>query len=357
MIRDDNLRFPGYPHDEEAWHQGPVRYNGAGNPLLPLRTKAFLSMMMPARPGLAGMSRFQINHTDLVRFWVIASITISIIGITYVSMAAGYGAIVPQLFYFPILYATYFHPKKGLYVAGCCAAAYLIIAHSTVIPDPFIIGGIVFQALLFITIAIGAGYVIRSKDLVLYHIPSREDDAIAEMIKAGESGHREFKLQALWSAQLTKEEIAASESPDVRKYRTNASKFIIARSIAGFLNTDGGDLIIGIREDRINNAITVAGIENDYPMLPDTDRNPDGYRRMLVDAIIRKYIPEIFDTASRFIHISFPEVSGKTLCHIHVRRSEKPVFVDSGNEEIFFVRVDALTRAISGKTLTRFSSG
>ena len=218
-----------------------------------------------------------------------------------------------------------------------------------------IMGGIVFQALLFIAIAAGSGYVLRSKDLVLYHVPTQENDAIEAMIKAGESGHREFKLQALWSAHLTKEEINASESPDVRKYRTNASKFIIARSIAGFLNTDGGDLIIGIREDRMNNAITVAGIENDYPLLIEADRNPDGYRRMLVDAIIRKYLPEIFDTASQFIHITFPEVSGKTLCHIHVKRSEKPVFVDSGTEEIFFVRVDASTRAISGKTLTHYT--
>ena len=61
-------------------------------------------------PGFGGISRFQVSHTDLIRFWVIASITISIIGITYISMAAGYGAIVPQLFYFPILYATYFYP-------------------------------------------------------------------------------------------------------------------------------------------------------------------------------------------------------------------------------------------------------
>lgn len=313
-------------------------------------------MTIPSgQPGFAGISRHQVSHSDLVRSWVIASITISIIGITYISMAAGYGAIVPQLFYFPILYATYFYPRRGLVVAGICAVAYLFIAYSTVTHDPIIVSGIVFQALLFMVIAAGSGYVLRSKDLVFYHLPANEDDAIEAMIKAGESGHREFKLQALWSAHLTKEDIAASESPDVKKYRTNASKFIIARSIAGFLNTDGGDLIIGIREDRLNNAITVAGIENDYPHLTEADRNPDGYRRMLVDAIIRKYLPEIFDTASQFIHISFPVISGKTLCHIHVKRSEKPVFVDSGTEEIFFVRVDASTRALSGKTLTHYT--
>lgn len=295
------------------------------------------------------------SHTDTIRFLVIASITISIIGITWIAMARGYGTIVPQLFYFPILYTTYFYPRRGIHVAGICAAAYLVIALLLVTPDPVIIGGIIFQALLFIGIAAGSEFVLRSKDLVLYRIPGQENDAIQEMIKAGESGHREFKLQALWSLHLTKEEINASESPDVKKYRTNASKFIIARSIAGFLNTDGGDLIIGIREDRLNNTITVAGIGNDYPFLIEADRNPDGYRRMLVDAVIRKYLPEIFDTASRFIHITFPEVSGKTLCHIEVKRSDKPVFVDSGTEEIFFVRVDASTRAISGKNLTHYT--
>lgn len=294
------------------------------------------------------------TRTDRIRFWIIALISLSIMGVTWIAMARGYGTIVPQLFYFPILYTTYFYPRHGIWVAGICSAAYVGMALVFVMPDPMIISGILFQALLFVGIAAGSGYVLRSKDLILYRIPWQENEAIQEMIKAGESGHREFKLQALWSLHLTKDEITKSESPEVKKYRTNASKFIIARSIAGFLNTDGGDLIIGIREDRLNNAITIAGIENDYPLLNDEDRNPDGYRRMLVDAVIRKYIPEIFDTASRFIHISFPVVSGKTLCHIHVKRSDKPVFVDSGTEELFFVRVDASTRAVTGKTLSHY---
>jgi hypothetical protein len=291
----------------------------------------------------------------MVRFWVIATITLSIIGITYISMAAGYGTIVPQLFYFPILYATYFFPDRSLYVACCCAIAYLIIAVSFVTPDPMIIGGIVFQALLFVGIAAGAGYVLRSRAFSPYTAPEQDAGAIQTMIRTGENDHVEFKLQTLWSADITKEEINASESAEIRKYRTNASRFILARSIAGFLNTDGGDLLIGIREDRILNTMTVVGIENDFPKLAEADRNPDGYRRMLVDAVIRKYIPEIYDMASRFIHISFPVISGRTLCHLHITPSDKPVFVDSGTEEFFFVRIDASTRAITGKNLTRYT--
>ena len=217
--------------------------------------------------GYTGISPFRLPRTDMIRFLVIALFTISIIVITYLSMAAGYGTIIPQLFYFPILYTTCFYPDRGLYVAGICAVAYLIIAVSFITLDPMIIGGIIFQAMLFVGIAAGAGFVLRSKDLSSYTVPEEDANEIQEMIRTGENDHVEFKLQSLWSADLTKEQISQSESAEVRKYRTNASKFIIARSIAGFLNTDGGDIIIGIREDRIQNAITVVGIENDYPKL------------------------------------------------------------------------------------------
>jgi len=311
-------------------------------------------MTMPSSlPGPGSASRFHFSE-DLVRFWVIVSITISIIGITYLSMAAGYGAIVPQLFYFPILYTTYFYPDRGAYVAGTCAAAYLIIAVSFLAPDPFVIGGVAFQALLFIGIAIGSGYIVRQQGERRFIILEDESGAINTMIRGGEDDHVEFKLSALWSTDLTKEEIAASDSGEVRKYRHSASKFIIARALAGFLNTDGGDLLIGIEEDRIENSIRIAGLENDYKKMHEEDRNPDGYRRMIIESVIRKYLPEIFDTASRFLHISFPIVSGKTICHIHVAPAEKPVIIDTGSEELFFIRTDASTRPIVGRTLTHY---
>src|SRR5512142_920829 len=102
-------------------------------------------MQFPSiRSGLAFPPPFRRSATDLLRGWVIAAITLSVIGITFLSMSRGYGAIVPQLFYFPILYTTYFYPRRGVYVAGICAAAYLIIAAVSLVPDPFIIGGVVF---------------------------------------------------------------------------------------------------------------------------------------------------------------------------------------------------------------------
>jgi hypothetical protein len=304
--------------------------------------------------GYVNPLQVQVSHTDLVRFWVIVAFIVSIIGIAYVSMSAGYGTIVPQLFYIPIIYTAYFYPDRSMYVACCCGVAYSFVAAFFVVPELYAVAGILFQALLFVVIAAAAAIVLKHRETQSPALPEEDAEAIRTMIKTGENDHIEFKLLALWSADLTKEEILAIESSEIRKYRNNASKFIIARSIAGFLNTDGGDLIIGIQEDRIKNSIQAVGIEEDYHKLQEKDRNPDGYRRMIVESIIQKYLPEIFNTASRFIHLSFPSISGRTLCHVHITPSDKPVFVSIGNEEHFFIRVDASTRSLTGKVLTQY---
>ena len=294
------------------------------------------------------------SQTDLVRSWVIAAFILSITGLAYISMSMGYGTIVPQLFNFPILYTAYFYPPRSLYVACSCGVAYSFVAAFFAAPDLIIMVAIIVQLLLFVGIAAASGIVLKNRVHRSPGLPGDDAEAIQSMIAAGENDHIEFKLRSLWSTDLLREEILSSESAEVRKYHTNASRFIIARSIAGFLNTDGGDLIIGIKEDRIINTIEVAGIEEDYSKLHIEDRNRDGDRRMIVDSIIRKYLPEIFDTVSMLIHLSFPTLSGRIICHVHIMPAEKPVFVEINNEELLFIRVDASTRIITGKVLTHY---
>ena len=57
---------------------------------------------------------FSVSHTDIVRWFVIASLSLSCIFITAISLEKQAGTIYIQLFYFPIRYGTYFYPKKGL---------------------------------------------------------------------------------------------------------------------------------------------------------------------------------------------------------------------------------------------------
>lgn len=104
------------------------------------------------------IGNYSISHTDIVRIFVIVSLTLSCIFITSISLSRHVETIYAQLFYFPILYATYFFPRRGLYLAGFCAIVYEVLAYIYVFPDT---GGLIFttgQAILFICIAAVVAY-------------------------------------------------------------------------------------------------------------------------------------------------------------------------------------------------------
>ena len=102
--------------------------------------------------------KHSVSHTDIVRIVVIISLTLSCIFITSISLSRHVETIYAQLFYFPILYATYFFPRRGLYLAGFCAIVYEVLAYIYVFPDT---GGLIFttgQAILFVCIAAVVAY-------------------------------------------------------------------------------------------------------------------------------------------------------------------------------------------------------
>jgi|WetSurMetagenome_2_1015567.scaffolds.fasta_scaffold45506_2 tetratricopeptide (TPR) repeat protein len=191
------------------------------------------------------------------------------------------------------------------------------------------------------------------------HIPSRgtgplvQNDAFRKILQAGESEFVEYKSSALWSKTLSKGDISSSDSKDLHKFGRDTSKVIIAKTIAGFLNTGGGNLVIGIKENKEGQPDEIIGIEHEYPKLKDPC--PDGYRRMLVDEIIRKYLPaEIFHHMSRYIRIQFPKSGEKTLCWLEIGKADEGVFLSVQDEEIFVIRVDAETRQIADKALVDY---
>jgi len=99
-----------------------------------------------------------LSHTEIVRLFVIASLTLSCIFITSISLTKHVETIYSQLFYFPILYATYFYPRRGLFLAGFCAVVYEVLAYMYVFPDT---AGLIYttgQAILFICIAAVVAY-------------------------------------------------------------------------------------------------------------------------------------------------------------------------------------------------------
>lgn len=104
------------------------------------------------------IGRYSLTHTDLVRFIVIASLTLSSILITALSLARNAGAIYPQLFYFPILYATYFYPRRGIILAGFCGVVYECLVYFALFPDTLALWSATGQAILFICVALAVAY-------------------------------------------------------------------------------------------------------------------------------------------------------------------------------------------------------
>lgn len=104
--------------------------------------------------------KYRFSHTDIVRFSVIVSLTLSCILLTFISLERHVETIYAQLFYFPILYTTYFYPRKGIIVAGISAVAYEIIVYGHLFPDAIPLWSATGQAVLFVCVAAIIGYFI-----------------------------------------------------------------------------------------------------------------------------------------------------------------------------------------------------
>ena len=178
--------------------------------------------------------------------------------------------------------------------------------------------------------------------------------SLNSLIQQGENPYIEFKLSALWSSKFTKEDIEAyrPQSTELRSYGKNFSKIIVSKTIAGFLNTDGGTLIIGIKENKDTNDDEIIGIEPEFSHLKDPCE--DGYRRMLIDIIKDYFSSDIFNHLNQYINISFENINDALVCGVVVSKADRKVFIKLKNTEHFYIRIDASTRELHGEEIVDY---
>ncbi|MDF7826265.1 putative DNA binding domain-containing protein [Pontiellaceae bacterium B12227] len=95
------------------------------------------------------------------------------------------------------------------------------------------------------------------------------------------------------------------------------------KGVAGFLNTDGGILLIGVTDDG-----EITGLER------DVFENEDKCRLHFKN-LISKHIGADLSKYVRFIIVP---MEGKTVGVVRCDRAEEPVFVKDGNKEHFYIR-------------------
>jgi len=193
----------------------------------------------------------------------------------------------------------------------------------------------------------------KKRSIISQNITIKSNETQENKLFSGETNNIEYKLSALWSQNLSREAIDNLKTPEVKKYGNRASKIIIAKVIAGFLNSSGGDLIIGIREEKEQQKDNeIEGIDNEFKQLKNKDYGEDGYKRMIMDDIIRPHFSkEIFNHFNDYFKITFPKKENKTLCRINIKKSNSEVFITIGNNDHFFIRVDTQTRELRGKEI------
>ena len=146
-------------------------------------------------------------------------------------------------------------------------------------------------------------------------------ETLDDLLKAGESATLEYKSTLRWS---------------VREKRVDTIlQRVIIKAIAGFLNTGGGFLLIGVSDDG-----TIHGIEDDLKTLKN--QNTDGF-----ELTLRNLIDQYLGTEySGFIDVSFEVVDEKTVCMLNMESSPKPVYVIEKTGKEFYVRAGNSTRQL-----------
>lgn len=99
-----------------------------------------------------------VSGPDYARFAIIALFSLMIAASAAIEVPRNPATAVPQLFYIPILYAAFFYPRAGMYVAGICAVVYEIVAMGPVYPDLAGAAGVIGQGVTFIIVATVVAY-------------------------------------------------------------------------------------------------------------------------------------------------------------------------------------------------------
>ena len=149
----------------------------------------------------------------------------------------------------------------------------------------------------------------------IYH-GLQERKSIPELPASGESDTVEFKSSARWNLH------AGKETPEI--------KDAITKTVAAFLNTDGGTLLIGVNDDA-----EVVGLENDTQLVKGKDL--DGFENWLMGAHLQSALGK---AAAAHVKVSWGHLDGGDVCRLDVHSSPVPVYAKTSSApKVFYVRL------------------
>ncbi|WP_419842751.1 helix-turn-helix domain-containing protein [Candidatus Poriferisodalis sp.] len=159
---------------------------------------------------------------------------------------------------------------------------------------------------------------------------------LADLLAVGESQTVEYKSTARWNKHAGKAD--------------KKMEHVIAKSVCGFLNAEGGTLLIGV-DDEAN----VLGLD-DYMQTLGGRANCDGY-----ELVLRQLLDDRLSIQTvGVVRISFDQFADVDVCLVSVAASGKPVFSkphEGGQLHTeFWVRIGNATKQLHGDDLLDYQS-
>jgi len=152
---------------------------------------------------------------------------------------------------------------------------------------------------------------------------------IEKLIGAGENEMVEFKSSIYYDYTTKQPNKLLTET--------------IMKSIVGFLNSQGGNLIVGI-----DDAGKVLGLKNDYENF--RRKNPDGYEQFFNNMFIQMVGVE-FRT---YVKLNFHKIDGQDICLIRILPSNIPSFLKRNGTDEFFVRTGNSTNPLKAREMYNY---
>jgi len=151
---------------------------------------------------------------------------------------------------------------------------------------------------------------------------------VTELAALGESATLEFKSTLQWDV--------------VQGKQNTRLRFEVLKTIAAFLNTAGGTLVIGVEDDG-----HILGLAQDLIM---TKGSVDNFEQTLM-SLVQRYIGA---GIAPFIKNRFEEIDDQTVCVVDVDRAGEPIFMDGPRGKEFYVRLGNTTRVLDSEETVRY---
>jgi type I restriction enzyme R subunit len=152
----------------------------------------------------------------------------------------------------------------------------------------------------------------------------------SELLENDEDDAVEFKSTARW---------------DLREERRNpALEDAIVKTVAAFLNCEGGTLLIGVGPDR-----SLVGLDLDYAQVKPP--NGDGFVNWLTSHVTNSLgAAAVMRARARVV-----THAGIDICRLDVARSSRPVWAKTSKDDrVFFVRMNNLSRPMPPEELEAY---